>query len=126
MFEISDELKALAAQVIEENKNLSALSDPDCRIVYMYSDNEKTRSGKAVFADTEKLSDKVKAVAGCDFIVTFYRPNCQGMNTDKMKLLMYHELKHVGFEPGGKCFIIPHDVEDFEDIIEQNGMKWYV
>lgn len=124
MFEPSEDLKKLASDVIAEHNGLSALNDPECRIAYLYSDSEKKRNGKAVYADTEKLSDKVKTIAKCDFIITFYRPNCAGLDPSKMRILMYHELKHVGFEPGGACHIIPHDVEDFADIIEKHGMSW--
>lgn len=124
MFEISDELRVLSEKVIAGNANLAHLGDLSCRIAYLYCDKEKKRSGKSVYADTEKLSDKVKAIAGYDFIITFYRPTCAGLKPEKMEILMYHELKHVGFEPGGTFRIIPHDVEDFVDIIKKYGTDW--
>ena len=43
-----------------------------------------------------------------------------------MKVLMIHELKHIGFEPGKPFTIIPHDVEDFKEIIETYGMDWTI
>ena len=126
MFELSESLKSLASEIIASHSNLAPLANGECRIAYMWCDTEKKRNGKAVYADTEKVSDKVKTVAGVDFVITFYRPNCAGLNDDKKRILMYHELRHVGFEPGGSCRIIPHDVEDFEDIITDHGMNWVI
>jgi len=38
---------------------------------------------------------------------------------------MRHELKHIGIKDG-RFFIVPHDVEDFSDIIEEHGMSWII
>ena len=43
---------------------------------------------------------------------------------DKWQGSQICELKHVGFEPGGTFRIIPHDVEDFVDIIKKYGTDW--
>lgn len=126
MYQIDDGLKELAAKVIAERKDLKKLADPNCRIAYLRSDKKKTSRGRTLFADTEKVSDKVKALAPYDFIITFYDPACAALPEDKMEILMIHELKHVGFEPGKPPSIIPHDVEDFRDIINVYGMDWTV
>lgn len=123
MFEKSADLETLAKKVISESADLKHLDNPSLHIVYMYCDKEKTSNGKKVYADTTKLNDKTKAVAGCDFIITFYRPNCSALDEARMKILMYHELRHVGFKDG-KFSILPHEVEDFKSIIEQHGMNW--
>lgn len=52
MFQIDDELKALAAKVIADRKDLKRLDTPECRVAYLYSDKEKKSHGKAVYADT--------------------------------------------------------------------------
>lgn len=125
MFEISTELSELASSVIEKHQELKTLSDSNCRIAYQYSDKTKTSNGKTVYADTTKVSDKVKSIANVDFIITFYKPSCVGLNEEKKEILMLHELRHVGYDPAtGKCRIVPHDVEDFEEIIKDYGMKW--
>ena len=48
MFQIDDELKALATKVIANRKDLKRLDTPECRIAYLYSDKEKKSHGKAV------------------------------------------------------------------------------
>lgn len=126
MFEIDDKLKALAETVMAERKDLKHLAVPECRIAYLRSDKKKTSHGKTVYADTEKLTDKVKALAQVDFIITFYDPACAALNEEKMKVLMIHELKHVGYEPGKPFFLIPHDIEDFRDVIKDFGMDWVI
>ncbi len=123
MFEKSESLAVLAKEVIKENADLHHLDNPSLRIVYLYCAKGKTRNGREVYADTTKLNDKTRAVAGCDFIITFYKQICSSLDEAKMKILMLHELKHVGFKDG-KFSIIPHDVEDFKEIIEQHGMNW--
>lgn len=36
---------------------------------------------------------------------------------------MYHELRHIGIgEKGLK--IVPHDIEDFKDILKEYGLDW--
>ena len=125
MFEKSKDLEMIAKTVIEEHNDLKHLDNPSLRIVYMYCDKDKTSNGRKVYADTTKLNDKTKAVAGCDFIITFYKQVCATLDNEKMKILMYHELRHVGFKDG-KFSIIPHDVEDFQSIVETHGMNWVI
>lgn len=126
MFEVDEKLKALAATVMEKRKDLKKLAVPECRIAYLRSDKKKTSHGRMVFADTEKLTDKVKALTPFDFIITFYDPACAALNDEQMEVLMIHELKHVGYEPGKPFFIIPHDVEDFRDVINDFGLDWSI
>lgn len=126
MFTISDDLRKIADKVISERKDLAGPAMPECRIAYLYSDQEKKSSGRKVYADTEKVGDKAKTLMPFDFIITFYQPNCAALPPEKMELLMYHELRHVGFDLDGKCRIIPHDVEDFSDILEEHGMRWII
>lgn len=112
MFEKSKELEALSKTVIVENADLKHLDNPSLRIVYMYCDKEKKSGGKTVYADITKVSDKMKAIAPYDFLITFYKPSCDMLDDEKMKTLMRHGLKHIGIQDG-KFRIVPHDVEDF-------------
>lgn len=120
-----EKLAAIAEKVIEENAIFHHLKDERCRIAYQYSDEQKKNSGKIVYADTEKIKDKLKGFLPYDFIITFYKPNTEPLSEDKMEKLMNHELRHVGFDPAsGKHTIIPHDVEDFRPIINAWGIDW--
>lgn len=123
-YEKSEELEKLAAKVIAENEIFGHLSSDDCRIAFQECESTKTNSGKTVYADTERVKDKLKALLPYDFIITFYKDGME-LSVEMKERLMYHELKHVGFEPEEKKFsIIPHDVEDFKDMIEKWGVDW--
>ena len=124
-YNIDGKLEDIASKVINDHANLHHLSDERCRIAYQYSDEEKKSKGRKVFADTEKVKDKLKSILPYDFVITFYKPNTNNLTEDKMEKLMYHELRHVGFDPAnGKHTIIPHDVEDFRDIVDTWGIDW--
>jgi len=125
MFETSDDLKELALGVIADNPKLKPIADSGCRIAFLYCDKEKTSHGKKVYADTTKIADKVKVLAKFDFVITFYKPTCMTLSEDKLRILMKHELKHIGVKDS-KFSILPHDVEDFSDIIEEHGMDWTI
>lgn len=125
MFRLAPELKKIAEEVLRENVCMQHMTPDSPRIEYMWSDKEKKSNGKLVYADTEKLSDKVKELCQKDFIITFYSPNCQYLNEEKLKILMEHELLHVGWEPEEeRCYIRPHDVGDFDIILEKHGAHW--
>lgn len=122
MYEINSELKALADKVIKAHEELSHLDDEDLNIVFLSTDKSKASKGRIVYADTEKLNDKHAALTGCQFVITFY-DDSKKLDENRLEILMYHELLHVGWD-GGKCFIIPHDCEDFKSIINKYGVDW--
>lgn len=120
-----NDLAELGKKVIESHPELEALQY--CRIGYLYADKEKNVKNKTVYADTEKLSDKMKALVPLDFVITFYEPSCRNLTPDRMEILMYHELRHVGYDAtDGTCSILPHDLEDFKDIVDKYGTDWIV
>ena len=123
MYKESDFLKRLAQQVISERPRVQHLDDPELRIAYLESDKEKKKAGRPVFADCEKVKDKMKAVMPYDFVITFYTVNCAGMDGEQLETLMYHELLHVGWD-GESCSIVPHDVQDFREILQDKGIDW--
>lgn len=128
MYWQEDDLDALGKNVIQKYKELNALDDPDCRIVYQYCDKAKKSNGLEVFADTELVKEKLKLFIEADFIITFYTGNTEALDADRLEKLMYHELCHVGYNPSAdgmaRFCIIPHDVEDFRSVIDKWGIDW--
>lgn len=121
--EISPELKALAKKLISKLPELRELGELDVKIGYVLSYERKTGSGRAVFADCRKVSVIYGAYLPFDFIVTFYEPNISELSENQLKILMWHELKHIGI--GEKGFRIePHDIEDFYDITDAHSTRW--
>jgi len=117
-------LKRLAEEVIADTPSLSHLDSPMLRIAFQYSDEQKVKDNKLVFADTEKVKPKLKSYLDYDFIITFYEPNLQDVSAEGLRRLMYHELLHVGFDGNDGYWIIPHDFEDFKEIVRKYGADW--
>ena len=127
MYELNDVVRKLGEAVIEEHENFHHLKDitSPCRIAYMYSDEKKRHNGKLVFAGTTKMSDMIRDLTGYDFAIVFYGCAVDDLPDNVLTILMYHELLHVGYEPETrKRWLIPHDVEDFSNIITQYGIDW--
>ena len=121
----SEYLEEIAHRCMAIFTDVAHLDNPDCRIAFQFSDQEKESRNKIVYADVEKVKDKIKAFMRYDFLVTFYEPNCEKLDEEHLRRLMYHELKHIGFDPADdKFWMIPHDVEDFSVMIERWGLDW--
>ena len=83
--------------------------------------------GKSVFGQCEKVPDKYKWSVPCDFTITIFEPNVERFTEEQMRILILHELMHVGVLKDGNeenYFIRPHDIEDFRTIIEKYGLDW--
>lgn len=123
-YEIASDLETLAIEVIEEHTELSIITDNDVKIAFVRSSQRKKGKNKIVFADTRKVADVYSAFIPYDFIITFYAPNVEMLDEEQKRILMWHELKHCGVDGKGNTYVIPHDIEDFKEIIEKHGMDW--
>lgn len=123
----SENLRLIAENLIANEEKFESLREGGCRIAYQYSDQAKKSQGKEVYADTEKIKDKIKQICPYDFVITFYTPNIDGLDEEHLSRLMYHELCHVGYNAEDNLFwIIPHDLEDFRDVVGKWGIDWAV
>ena len=124
-YEVSTELEQLAIEVIKEKKdNLIPIIISGMKIVYVESNERKKSRGGLVFVDTRVVKGVYRAFIPYDFIITFYLPHTMLLDENQMRILMWHELKHCGITPTGEYCVIPHDIEDFSDIIDIHGHKW--
>ena len=125
---MSEEYSEIAAKLIHDEILLTDIRHSDATIVYLSSDKEKKSKGKAVCGECEKIPDKYKWAIPADFTITIYEPNVAGFTEDQMKILIFHELLHVGIEyrnDGSEAYSIrPHDIEDFRTIIDRYGLDW--
>lgn len=125
---IREEYAEMAKKVIEEEPLLSDIANSQATIVYLGSDYAKTSKGKVVCGECEKVADKNKWAIPCDFTITVFEPNCAGFTEEQMRILLFHELLHVGIEflddGTEKYSIKPHDYEDFKVIIDRFGTEW--
>jgi len=126
-YEVSSYYKALAEEVIAAKDKLHFIRDNGIRVAYRTSDQAKKKGENTVFADCEKVTDKNKMYMAYDFIVTVYEPNVKDWDTNRIKVLLWHELSHIGADlsdSGIKTYVVPHDFEDFFDIYNAFGIGW--
>ena len=124
IYEPSNRLAQIASRVMATHEAVQHLDDPQCRIAYQTSDEAKHKGTRLVYADTERIKAKYKAWMPYDFLITFYWPNCEYLSDEKLEQLMYHELLHVGFFDDGTFVLLPHDIEDFRDVVDRWGLDW--
>ncbi len=125
---IREEYAEMAAKIIEEEPLLTDIANSHATIIYLGSDNPKTGKGKIIHAECEKVQDKNKWAIPCDFTITVFEPNTADFTPEQMRILLFHELLHVGvefMEDGQEKYSIkPHDYEDFKEIIDRFGTEW--
>lgn len=125
---IREEYAEMAAKIIEEEPLLTDIANSKATIIYLGSDNPKTAKGKTVCGEAEKVQDKNKWAIPADFTITVFEPNTAGFTEDQMRILLFHELLHIGIEftedGQEKYSIRPHDYEDFKIIIDRFGTDW--
>ena len=122
---INEKYQEIAQELIDTRPELQALKYSDVTVICLDSDCEKKSKKKTVFGQCEKIADKYKWGIPCDFTITIFKPNVIGFTEEQIKILLFHELLHVGVD-GDKMFINPHDLEDFKVIIDEYGVDWNV
>ena len=121
--------KRIAKTLISKEPNLKYIAEGTVRIGYLSSDSEKTSNGRIIYGQCEKVPDKWKWSVPYDFVITVFEPNVETFTLKQIRILVFHELLHVGIEYDGneeKYFVVPHDVEDFKVILERYGMDWNI
>ena len=125
---ISEEFADIGASVISSEESLQDIRNSQATIVYLTSENAKMSNGKKVHAQCEKVPDKYKWSIPADFTITVFLPNIEGYTEEQKRILMFHELKHVGIvfnADGSETYsTVPHDYEDFKEIIDRYGTDW--
>ena len=120
----SKEYRDIAQRVIKSHADLKWIKDAKVRIGYCSSDLDKKQVDKLVFADCRKVPDLYKAFIPYDFIICVYESNAMLLTDEQKEILMYHELLHCGIKPSGELYVVPHDVEEFDKIIDKYGLHW--
>lgn len=126
---INKHYEELAEKIIEKEDSLRNVANGHARIVYLESDFPK-KDGKdmAVLGQCEKVAARHKWAINYDFMITIFKPNTLGMSEEQLKILLFHELLHVGIErndEGGEIYSIrKHDFTEFREIVERYGANW--
>lgn len=124
---INEEYNKIGRELIETEEALVDILNSRATIIFLSSDKKKVEKGKIVHAECERISDKYKWGIPADYTITVFEPCCQGFTDRQMRILLFHELLHVGieFRDGSEKYTTnPHDLEDFKLIIERFGARW--
>jgi len=124
---LSEEYTEMAEELIDNLPELQKLKNADVDIGYLVSDKAKKSHGRLVFGECEKVQDKNKWSIPFDFLIIIYDRNCTGMTEEQLRILLYHELLHVGVEETDgetRFYVRPHDTQDFREILEKYGYDW--
>jgi hypothetical protein len=122
-WEPSQELAELGNKVLDKIEELSYIRDYEIKIGYVLSGEAKKQDGRIVFADCRKVTGPYQAYLPYDFLITFYEPNVDILSDNQKKILMWHELKHIGISHKG-LKLVPHEVDDFKVILRKFGIDW--
>lgn len=123
-YEESEELRKLGEELVANLAKFEPIRRSDCQIAYLCSSKDKTSRGREVFGECEKVNEKAATLSGYDFIITFYVAGMQ-LSREGKRRLMEHELMHIGInDQTGAFYVVPHDLEDFREIVEKYGVDW--
>lgn len=123
----SKKYRLIANRLIRTLPEFKAIRDTGVKIAYLASDEEKKKNRKIVFADCNLVSRRYKWCCEYDFFIVVYEPNVEFLSDQQIKTLLRHELHHVGIDfdsDENQYYLVPHDVEEFWDIINDCGLRW--
>lgn len=127
MYEFSPEYDELGHAVIDALPELWMIKEADIRVGFLKSFKEKKTGKKLVCGECIKLPDLYENLLHYDFFIVIYEPNVVHMTTNQKKVLLWHELLHIGIEDdtGKPEYVVnPHDREEFDSIISRVGLYW--
>ena len=117
----------IAQNLIRTREELSYITDFKIRIAYLACDSEKKSNRRIILADCTQVSPIYEWCCDYDFFITVYEPNVEQLTDEQIKILILHELYHIGVDNDGdepKFYCKPHDVEEFDRIVDEYGLYW--
>lgn len=126
--QINERYTEIGKELIKNEDALINIVNSQATIIFLSSEHKKMASGKKILGQCEKVADKYKWGIPCDFTITVFEPNVEGLTEEQLRILLFHELLHVGIEfmsdGSEKYSVIEHDLEDFKLIIDRFGTDW--
>ena len=124
---IREEYKRIGEDLILTAPELDNIRESAVNIVFLGSDYEKKSQGRTVFGECEKIPGKYRWAIDYDMAIIVYESNVERFTSEQLRILLLHELMHVGVKEDGNeetYYVKPHDIEDFRAIIDKYGMDW--
>lgn len=126
---INEEYSKIAKELIETEDALMNIRNSNVQIIFLSSEHEKRTKQKIIYGQCERVQEKNKWAIPAEFTITIFEPNVIDFTDEQIRILLFHELLHVGieFKDGYESYsIVPHDLEDFKLIIDRFGTDWEV
>lgn len=121
---INEEYQNIVNELIDERPELASIKESEVQIICLSSTHSPKKGNKTVYGQCEKISEKYKWGIPCDFTITVFEPNIIDFSPSQIRILLFHELLHVGVDKDGRLFIRHHDLENFKVIIDTYGTNW--
>jgi hypothetical protein len=108
--------------LIQQRRKLAHIQG--ARILYVYSQKDKKKNGKAVLGTCEKPSGKLlwsleHSFGMLDFLVTLYAPAVREFSPARLERVVFHELMHIEGNANDGWKTRGHDFEGFLTEIEE-------
>ena len=123
--EINDEYTAIAEEIIKE-PDFDEIRD-FASFVVLSSEEEKTKNKQVVYGECKLVPKLYKLFCPYDFLIIIYDVNAASFSPEQMRILIEHELRHMGYDLEGNeptPYIVPHDYEEFKQIMDKYGIDW--
>lgn len=117
----------IAEELLATEDRVSHVAASDVRIAFLSSDAKRKSKGRPVLGKCELVPARFRWAVPYDFTITVFEPNIVGLNDEQVRILLMHELLHVGVEQtedGERYSIAGHDIEEFACIAELYGAGW--
>lgn len=124
---ISEKYTQIGNELINTEEELDYIKLSEATVVFLSSEHEKKSNGKVILGQCEKVAEKYKWGIPCDFTITVFEPNIARFTDEQIRILLFHELLHIGIDfndDGENYYVKPHDLEDFKLIIDMFGTDW--
>ena len=92
----------MAEKVIAEHHDLKWIPKIGVKVGFLESDRQKKKSGRLVLGECILVKDLYRCFIPYDFLIVIYAPNVIGMTKEQMKILLYHEMLHIGISDDGE------------------------
>lgn len=119
--------RTIGQRLLRTLPEFSEIKESGVRIAYLSSDEEKKKNHRYIFAECCKVDKKYSWCCHYDFFIVVYEPNIYYFSEKQIEILIRHELHHVGIDYSKdeiEFYVVPHDVEEFWEIINEHGLRW--